>query len=142
MARLLRIGELAEATGVSTRSLRYYESQGLLRSTRCGNGWRAYEDRAVDRVVRIQHLYAAGLSSGTIREILPCLDSPPEERNSFLTHALDEQVARLQAERQRLDRELDVLVALRDAETDPDAPPAPVGISSTARPHERPRLRR
>src|SRR5258708_4374886 len=59
----MRIGELARRTGVSERSLRYYETQGLLRAERTPGGHREYGDWAVDRVIRIQALYAAGLPS-------------------------------------------------------------------------------
>lgn len=72
----MRIGELAERTGVSVRSLRYYESQGLIDSERTAGGQRVYEQDAVDRVNYLQRLYRAGLSSQAIRAVLPCLDTP------------------------------------------------------------------
>jgi len=78
----MRIGELSDLTGVSPRSLRYYEEQGLLVSTRTSGGQRVYPDSAVDRVNRIQALYQAGLNSSTIYEILPCMrdsDGYPSE---------------------------------------------------------------
>ncbi|MCZ9340439.1 MerR family DNA-binding transcriptional regulator, partial [Streptomyces sp. TRM76130] len=56
----MRIGELAAATGVSTRSLRYYEAQGLLSVERLANGYREYDERAVRQVALIQDLYRAG----------------------------------------------------------------------------------
>ncbi|MEV8225880.1 MerR family transcriptional regulator [Streptomyces sp. NPDC079167] len=68
----MRIGELSKATGVSSRSLRYYEEQGLLSGHRLPNGYRDYAEEAVQQVAFIQDLYRAGLSSGIIREILPC----------------------------------------------------------------------
>uniref|UniRef100_A0AAU3H5P7 MerR family transcriptional regulator n=1 Tax=Streptomyces sp. NBC_01401 TaxID=2903854 RepID=A0AAU3H5P7_9ACTN len=68
----MRIGELSKATGVSSRSLRYYEEQGLLPGRRRPNGYRDYADDAVRQVAFIQDLYRAGLSSAIIREILPC----------------------------------------------------------------------
>lgn len=58
----MRIGELADATGVSVRSLRYYEEQGLIRSDRRGNGWRDFPVETIERVVMVQHLLAAGLA--------------------------------------------------------------------------------
>jgi DNA-binding transcriptional MerR regulator len=70
--RGMRIGELARITGVSTRSLRYYEEQGLLSAQRRGNGYREYDEQAVRQVAFIQDLYRAGLPSGIIREIIPC----------------------------------------------------------------------
>lgn len=72
------IGELAERTGTSTRSLRYYEEQGLLTSERAGNGYRRYPTDSVAVVVAIRRLLAAGLGTATIRDLLPCVhgDAP------------------------------------------------------------------
>lgn len=71
----MRIGELSNLTGVSTRALRYYEEQGLLLSRRAPNGYRDYEPDSADVVAFIRDLYRAGLSSDVIREVLPCLRS-------------------------------------------------------------------
>lgn len=109
----MRIGELAEASGVSTRSLRYYEEQRLIRSERTSGGWREFDDTTVERVVMIQHLFAAGLHSATIDELLPCLEAPAEERNGVMEQLLAQEVERLQAKRRDLDRELDTLQTLR-----------------------------
>ncbi|MEU4194010.1 MerR family transcriptional regulator [Kribbella sp. NPDC026611] len=107
------IGELADATGVSARSLRYYEEQGLIRSVRTAGGWRDFDADTVERVVLIQHLFAAGLCSVTIGELLPCLEAPPEERTGTLEVLLAEQVERLEAKRRDIERELDILQTLR-----------------------------
>jgi DNA-binding transcriptional MerR regulator len=109
----MRIGELAEATGVSARSLRYYEGLGLIRSARTGGGWRDFDESSVDRVVLIQHLFAAGLGSTTVREVLPCLDAPAEERTGMLEVVLAKEADRLEGLRRDIDRELDVLQALQ-----------------------------
>ncbi|GAB3475386.1 MerR family transcriptional regulator [Nocardiopsis coralliicola] len=69
----MRIGELARRSGVSPRSLRYYEEQALLSAGRTAGGHRDYAESAVDRVVRIQELYAAGLCSAKIATLLPCM---------------------------------------------------------------------
>src|SRR5690349_18676276 len=98
----MRIGELADATGVSTRSLRYYEEQGLIRSDRTAGGWREFDPSMVERVVMIQHLLA-------------CLEAPPAERTGVLEVRLAEGVGRLEAKRCEIDRELEVLQALRQA---------------------------
>ncbi|MFD5831750.1 MerR family transcriptional regulator [Lentzea sp. NPDC060358] len=74
----MRIGELSEATGVSTRALRYYEQQGLLHSRRRSNGYRDYASGSVEVVAFIQDLFRAGLPSDVVRESLPHLhDEPP-----------------------------------------------------------------
>lgn len=87
----MRIGELAARTGVSPRSLRYYGQQGLLRSTRTGGGQREFTDDEVDRVNALQRLYTAGLSSQTIRALLPCLESPSTDTSdAAFTRLVDE----------------------------------------------------
>lgn len=109
----MRIGELADASGVSTRSLRYYEEHGLIRSERTPGGWRDFDSSMVERVVMIQHLFAAGLCSATVNELLPCLEAPPEERTGVMEQLLAQEVERLEAKRRDIDRELDTLQALR-----------------------------
>ena len=101
----MRIGELAAKAGVSVRALRYYEEQGLLHSTRSPSGQRHYAETAVERVLLIQMLYGAGLSSRTIADLMPCVDakvSTPESR------------ARLAAERDRIDAQIEELTRTRD----------------------------
>ncbi len=61
--------ELSARTGAGRRSLRYYEEQGLLVSSRSPTGQRHYEDGHVQRVRLIQAFLAAGVPSGTIAEI-------------------------------------------------------------------------
>ncbi|THJ66658.1 MerR family transcriptional regulator [Candidatus Frankia alpina] len=104
----MRIGELAARAGVSVRSLRYYEEQGLLTSTRSAGGQRHYTQDDVERVAFIQRLYAAGLSSRTIIELLPCLDSP-SDKNS------DAAMERMAKERDRLSAHIEDLLRTRDA---------------------------
>lgn len=104
----MRIGELAGRTGVSVRSLRYYEEQGLLASARTPSGQRTYEEDAVDRVVFLQRLYAAGLSSRTILELLPCAVAPSQGNS-------DAAFERLLLERARVSQHIDDLVSTREA---------------------------
>ena len=80
----MRIGDLAHTTGVSVRSLRYYEQQKLLTADRTLGGHRSYGGDAPDRVRLIQHLYAAGLSSRAIAALLPC-----ESTKEVTAHMLD-----------------------------------------------------
>lgn len=98
----VRIGELSRRTGVSVRSLRYYEQRGLLASTRTPRGQREYPDAAVDRVVHIQELFAAGLHSGTIAGLLPCMrdtdGGPAESATPRLIQSLNDERKRLDAE--------------------------------------------
>ncbi|WP_166847653.1 MerR family transcriptional regulator [Isoptericola sp. BMS4] len=102
----MRVGELAARTGVSVRALRYYEEQGLLTAGRSPGGQRHYARGAVDRVVLIQRLYAAGLSSRTIAELLPCVVDG---------RATPDLLRRLQTERDRLEGRIRDLLEVRDS---------------------------
>src|SRR5688500_1486502 len=101
----MRIGELAGTAGVSVRALRYYEEQGLLAAERTPSGQRVYPPAALDRVQLIQQLYAAGLPSRTILDLLPCVDAGV---------STPESLARLTAERDRIDHQITGLLATRD----------------------------
>ncbi|WP_199442107.1 MerR family transcriptional regulator [Umezawaea beigongshangensis] len=101
----MRIGEVAAAAGVSPRSLRYYEERGLLTSVRSSSGQRHYAQDAVERVRWIQALYAAGLSSRAVAELLPCVHTGV---------ATDAMLAGLSAERTRIDTQIRDLTSTRD----------------------------
>ncbi|MFD8066183.1 MerR family transcriptional regulator [Streptomyces parvulus] len=108
----MRIGELAARTGASVRALRYYEEQDLLVPDRSSSGQRHYPEGALDRVGLIRELYAAGLSSRAILEMLPhaadgrattaLLDRLAEERDR-----LDARIGELTDSRARLDSVID-----------------------------------
>ena len=102
----MRIGDVAHRDGVSTRALRYYEEQGLLASERTHSGQRTYPESAVERVQMIQQFFTAGLSSRTIRQMLPCVDTG---------HGSPEVFEMLAAERDRITTAMADLAAARDA---------------------------
>ena len=107
----MRIGELARRTAVSERSLRYYETQGLLAPERTIGGQRRYPEGAVDRVVLVQELFAAGLCSSKIAELLPCMRDSDGGPSEIATPRL---VAQLDVERDRIDRMIADLVRSRE----------------------------
>jgi MerR family redox-sensitive transcriptional activator SoxR len=101
----MKIGDVAARAGVSTRVLRYYEEQELLASTRTPAGHREYDESAVDRVRLIQIFFGAGLSSRAIREVLPSVDAGV---------ATPDLAGFLAGERERVDRRISDLLAVRD----------------------------
>ncbi|MEV6805293.1 MerR family transcriptional regulator [Streptomyces sp. NPDC051132] len=103
--RLIRIGEVARGAGVSVRAVRYYEQQGLLIAERSPSGQRLYRQDAIPRVRFFQQMFAAGLTSRRITELLPCWDSG---------HTDAEQRAMLRAERERIQAKVDDLQAALD----------------------------
>ncbi|MCZ2811206.1 MerR family transcriptional regulator [Modestobacter sp. VKM Ac-2979] len=103
----MRIGEVAAAAGVSVRALRYYEEQGLLEAERSPSGQRRYPEGAVDRVHFIQQLYAAGLTSKDVLELLPCVHTrvaTPAMMDRLVEQldGIDRQIAELTRARERL----------------------------------------
>ncbi|MCE7080611.1 heavy metal-responsive transcriptional regulator [Streptomyces sp. ST2-7A] len=67
----MRIGSLAHAAGVTTRTVRFWERAGLLpEPPRTPAGYRDYPRESADRVMFIRRAQAAGLSLAEIREVL------------------------------------------------------------------------
>ena len=111
----MRIGELAERTGVSRRLLRYYEEQGLITASRSLNGYREYQESHVDIVLQIKGLLDAGLPTRIIQQLLPCLDRP---ETIYVPDVTPEMIATLQHEQARLSERIDNLTRNRDAIAD------------------------
>lgn len=67
----MRIGELADRTGTTTKTIRYYEDIGLLpEPDRDFNDYRDYSENAVDRLAFIRDAQATGFSLTEIASIL------------------------------------------------------------------------
>jgi MerR family Zn(II)-responsive transcriptional regulator of zntA len=67
----MRIGELAAATGMTTKTLRFYERSGLLpRAERSANGYRDYRPEVISLLDFIRRGRVAGLTLAQIREVI------------------------------------------------------------------------
>lgn len=72
----MKIGQLAERVGVSTKAIRYYETIGVLpEPERAANGYRSYSPATAERIAFIQDAQTAGLSLLEIQTILELRDS-------------------------------------------------------------------
>ncbi|WP_329110464.1 MerR family transcriptional regulator [[Kitasatospora] papulosa] len=81
------------------------------KADRTPGGHRDYPEGAVDRVIRIQEFYAAGLCSSKIAELLPCVRDADGGPSAIATPRL---VDDLTLERDRIDRRIDELRRSRE----------------------------
>ncbi|MFD4863562.1 heavy metal-responsive transcriptional regulator [Streptomyces atratus] len=117
----MRIGDLAARTGLTTKTIRFYESSGLLPSPpRTPGGYRDYAGDTATRLAFIRDAQRAGLTLAEIRSILALRDDghAPCTHVTDLIHEhlddIDRRMAELAATREAL-RD----VAARAATTDP-----------------------
>lgn len=71
----MRISQLADRSGVPVSTLRYYETEGLLPTRRADNGYRVYDEAAVDRLAFIDQAKSLSLPLAEIRELVLARDS-------------------------------------------------------------------
>lgn len=129
--RLLRIQEVAAATGLTPRSIRYYEEMGLLRpAARSRGDYRLYDASDVDRLRFIRGLRDdAGFSLAEIGVLLEDEDVRIRDRERFAATAdsaekraivrgliarMDRQVATLEAKAERLQAMIEAARARRE----------------------------
>lgn len=121
----LRIGQVAQASGMSTASIRFYEQQGLLSpAMRASNGYRAYSAQDIERLRRIRTCRSLDMS---IQEIQVLLNVPGdtasacEVTSQVLLQHLDHVAQRIE-ELQELKSRLEALQALCRHPVDADCP--------------------
>lgn len=73
----LKIGEVASLSGISVKTIRYYEEIGLLtpETTRSASGYRLFNPTALNRLAFIKRAQSLGLSLREIQDILKVHDS-------------------------------------------------------------------
>ena len=111
MAHSLTIGQLAHATGVPAKTIRYYEQVGVLPvPSRSATGYRQYARRNVHRLLFIRRARALGLSLPSIKTLTAELDSGQcLAMRPQLEHLVTEQLRTVRqqlAEFQLLERQL------------------------------------
>ncbi|WP_017624331.1 MerR family transcriptional regulator [Nocardiopsis chromatogenes] len=93
---LMRIGEVAERTGLSLRTIRHYDDVGVVRpSARSQGGFRLYTEADVDRLLLIKRMKPLDFTLEEIKDLLSVLDgldaAPEDERaRAELLRRLDE----------------------------------------------------
>ena len=93
--RVLRIGELAERTGVTPRTIRYYEEIGLLaRGERRKGSHRSYDEADVERVLELTRLRdLLNLSLDEVKQLVEAEEARAILRRRF--HETDSDAERL-----------------------------------------------
>jgi DNA-binding transcriptional MerR regulator len=98
----LQIGEVAERTGVTQRTLRFYEERGLLKPpSRMDGGFRLYSEDDVQRVEQIRRLQnLLGLTLAEIKEMVEADEALQQIRAEYRKDAeIDRRIAQLRAAR-------------------------------------------
>ncbi|MFF5288103.1 MerR family transcriptional regulator [Paractinoplanes globisporus] len=118
----MRIGELADLVGISTRAIRHYHRVGLLpEPARRTNGYREYSLRDAVELARVRRLVELGLSLGEVGDVLA---GDADRDLAEILRELDADLAGQEADiRRRRDR---LAQLLRQAEAGMPAEQAPV----------------
>jgi DNA-binding transcriptional MerR regulator len=149
----VKIGELAAASGTTTKTIRFYEQAGVLpEPSRTATGYRDYGPETVDRLQFIRRAQAAGLTLREVRQIVAIRDSgqaPCGHVRSVLGEHLDQVRAQI-AELVTLEAHLETLMSHAQRgqltehdqanvcwilETDPADTPSPTRTEPATHPH-------
>ncbi|MFE4972907.1 heavy metal-responsive transcriptional regulator [Kitasatospora sp. NPDC056651] len=117
----MRIGDLAARSGLTTRTIRFYEDGGLLPAPpRTANGYRDYPDTSVIRLAFVRDAQHAGLTLAEIRSVLALRDDG-QAPCGHVTGLIHEHLADIERRMAELAATRDALRLLADraAATDP-----------------------
>ncbi|WP_134323828.1 MerR family transcriptional regulator [Cumulibacter soli] len=119
----MKIGAFAQAGRTTARAIRHYHQLGVLpEPERRSNGYREYQFTDLVRLLRITWLTRAGVPLGKVADILResdaddrDADGPDAESTVALSRDLTLVAMTIEAERDRLNRQLAALAQIRDA---------------------------
>lgn len=97
----MKIGELAQRTGLSASRIRFYEASGLIAARRLGNGYRDYPEHVVRALEIITCGQQAGFSLEEMRNLTDAAGAA-EGGHGLLLASLKRKVAEIEAMQQRL----------------------------------------
>lgn len=110
----MKIGELANLSGLAPSRIRFYEASGLIApARRLANGYRAYPPETLDLLEIIRSAQQTGFSLEEIRNLLPHTN-PVENGHGELVAGLRRKVAEIEAMEQQLRQNRERLLAVID----------------------------
>ena len=103
MKDALDIAEVVKRSGLTSRTLRFYESRGLVAPLRTNGGRRLYGPAELERIKRIVALKQAGLTLAQIERAMA-------ERQTDLVELVDEQLKALEQQKRKIEQGRSVLI--------------------------------
>lgn len=106
----MRIGELAKMTGLTVKTLRYYEARELLGEVPRRGRYREYDSRHLERIELIRHSKELGMTLAEIRQVV---SSQPETATTFALSLVEGKIDQRREEIAIAQRQLRSLRAAR-----------------------------
>lgn len=107
---MMKISELSQTTGVSSRSIRHYEKKNLIASRRLKNGYRDFDESTIELIKSIQIYLNLGLNTDQIHEIIHCkVNYPSDDMKEFCNETLETYEATLD----EINRKMEMLSSVK-----------------------------
>lgn len=108
----MRIGELAERSGVAAHTIRFYENKGLLPAAeRSHNGYRNYDEQTLERLTLVQLCQRLGFN---LAEIQRLINQEGDWDKAQILVNLDARLDEIHQLRQSLDRQRLEILSIKD----------------------------
>ena len=120
----MKIGDVAKACDLSTKTLRYYEEIGLITAERTGNGYRLYSAKQVEQLRFISRARALGFGLGSCRGLLQLQEDGTRASSDVKQLAIEhlKQIKEKIHELEVMHTRLSQLVDACQGDNDPDCP--------------------
>ncbi len=133
----MNIGEVAEASGLPAKTIRYYEDIGLITPMRAGNGYRSFRESDLHKLSFLGRARSLGFSIEDCRNLLALYEN--RTRASADVKAIArEHLARIEAKLSELRQMKDTLSHLITACAGDDRPDCPILSDLSAPPATKP----